>query len=1778
MPAPLSLPPCALCPRARPEQAESCCQACETWFCSGHGFPGARLCVGCSPECLWRDHLQDRLGGSSEMEEALTLSLQQKRNIALQIKQNQILARNSRRVEAGSVCVRECNLLHVLPPPLRSSSFPRSIQHDVPEEEAVCSPVLDLLKVLHPHPRDSALEFDPHSHVYTWCGNPTKGSVTSLIKLCARSFNPSETIRGMRAGANWPRVGYLKPYMSLALLEQVRAMRNSEALVSALAQLPLSDTRVVAACRQFAQEQPAYEHVKDMVSLSDEEILDKWETHRKKASRLGTRMHSNIEAFLNCGSIRPCTVELSKAVDFFRSFFLERGLTLYRTEWQVYATDENLAGSIDCVARAVSGQVVLLDWKRSKDLAERTQSYGRLMSWPLDTVPDCAVQHYNLQLNVYAWILERYYSCRVASMYVVGFHPEDPTFVHQVPLMVEQTERLMAFQRSRAGQDRCGGAHAHPLEQQAEVGAASIMGVTQDRLAQAGASFPSVAPAGDRSFQGMWAQAGAATFPDMPMQAGSASFQGVQAQAGAQAQANAQVIQGVQVPANTQHLRASQDRCGGASQASEGAPRSHVLEDSVDENDLLTQLELLISPASENGLPQAESEELLLMTHPQSQIADLPAPSAADLTSCKKRRLLHGAAESNSLFERSFTEFHTQAQEILQNIDVPAQCVMYSIVGQSKQVLDAVRREHEACSPQQHVWPEQLVRIVAAASVMPRIRVSDAHLREHILLLWLMQGDRFLRCHRGTCYLYNEAGAFQAYRGCPSEQTVARVKEFILHLEGLLKLLPPTTDRSLRSIVAASDTLLQDASGDVEELLDSCTRAAVFTDAERRAKARVPDVGEGGPAESLNAQHQDWTSTAAQVVNKLSLTLQREIMDDKIYALLNEWCETPHKQQAGVAYADCCTRYDVSGNVTMVPADPSNDIYYYVPHRLRPELPDPVLKAALQRLQKFFQETFWLNIDVFTCCQAAQALAKRGLNIDRCFIGVSPGGVGQSLYSAHLNAVYAHNHAYIDPNIWYDDQELRKQVEQFASCFILTAQEAPETAKRMREDLYKKTMSGDGIAGRRPYGYVTRMIELSGWKRMEVNNIMPFKGVTESNFNSILRRSFVWKPKARFANPDYLRRHYPDAHLDGFFAKDPSLKDFLVSGPAVASSLQLQFGFELAHTREECVQLIENYVSAGGDAGLTENKMREACGLSPRSDAAVANPVLRRDSSSQEAEEKKQEFVAIVQAVIDHLWSKNSSSAVMTATGFSYVKLPPNSPKMARAKLVEVMLDQKYLLKITSRTNKEFLIPFLQSKAEAVSKYVALPDQPPAQVAYPEIWHLDCLQAYATASPTREHNIITIVGCLDAAVKRVAKKHGKKSEAEKLYQAKLTEMRESIEKCEQKIADCLAAATRFAAGSQSPRQRQTSKKAPVLNWTTTYRMNPNLGIRGHRYCSELSAQGCPHRLLFYLCPDTIDLDIENAFFSIMFQFLQKLDLSGEAHTLVEKVLRQCAQERKQICTQQLRVCESAGKKVLLQCVHGGVPEKDLSGKEIIKQLQQVCMYLKWIAISACPELYEARASDPACASPENSVLALLYQALEDSVLDAWLQCILQRNCQHVSLHFDGIRIILPPNLSAEQLCNECMEHIANATAFKLSIRVKQHYLLLEEVARACVCISQDTLAPCFEKAGNCIPAALAFLFEDWARVQVWLQQASAENEAAERHKCRNYRACASESDFCLRPSLGLQVVCPGRFLLHTEAPWPRSMRSHPNFGSGRLRDLHQIESLFSNPGSIPCSC
>ena len=64
---------------------------------------------------------------------------------------------------------------------------------------------------------------------------------------------------------------------------------------------------------------------------------------------------------------------------------------------------------------------------------------------------------------------------------------------------------------------------------------------------------------------------------------------------------------------------------------------------------------------------------------------------------------------------------------------------------------------------------------------------------------------------------------------------------------------------------------------------------------------------------------------------------------------------------------------------------------------------------------------------------------------------------GQSLYSLHLAAMFGHNHAFFDPSVWHDE-ELRKQVEGFACCCVITGQEAPESSRKLHLnlDLYKK--------------------------------------------------------------------------------------------------------------------------------------------------------------------------------------------------------------------------------------------------------------------------------------------------------------------------------------------------------------------------------------------------------------------------------------------------------------------------------------------------------------------------------------------------------------------------------------------------------------------------------------------------------------------------------------------------------------------------------------------------
>ena len=584
-----------------------------------------------------------------------------------------------------------------------------------------------------------------------------------------------------------------------------------------------------------------------------------------------------------------------------------------------------------------------------------------------------------------------------------------------------------------------------------------------------------------------------------------------------------------------------------------------------------------------------------------SQLHSEPAPAVKpeaadqqelqDLQSLtKRRRLTPAAMKTSGAFDNLFEELSAATAGALPQIPP------HQPAPRQRTVLQHTTHLLEFVKQRQPSWSDTLVRAAAAGLTVYRTRYQDLFVRDYVALLWIMEGERYLRSHNGTCYLYHEHGAFEAFRGIPPESTFARVKPFLLTLEGMFRTLSPSTGRSDDAVLNGIAQTLQQHNHE-PEYFEACRDAALY-----------PPERPGRAAATRSRQQEDeapnpadgWPCVVANMISKIAGPLQKDLLDERrLLQFVVEWCETPSSRQAGVAFADACLLYDRSPDeiCTFVDPSPSNNIYIRIPHALR----DPVLRVAQERFELFVRQTFWCNEDFFGCCLAAQALAKRGENVDRCFIGESAGGTGQSLYSSHLAAVYKHNHAFIDPNLWHNEDELRKQIESFATSFIITAQEKPESNKTFREDLYKKMISADDLAGRKPYGYVTRMLRITGWKRIETNAVMTFKGVAESNFNSVLRRSLVWNPQSVFVDKEFLDKSYPDAAPDGIFPKDPCLREFLESGPAIAASLHQQLGFERRHSRDVCRKMIEAYAASG----CTERKMRNACGLLPQTEKAA---------------------------------------------------------------------------------------------------------------------------------------------------------------------------------------------------------------------------------------------------------------------------------------------------------------------------------------------------------------------------------------------------------------------------------------------------------------------------------------------------------------------------------------------------------------------------------------------
>ena len=241
----------------------------------------------------------------------------------------------------------------------------------------------------HPCPRESRILFREHDHKYFVDGTLVPRSVTGLLHEYSTPFDSARALASMKRGRDWD------------------------------------------AKRSGMEEQG--------LGTSDADILEMWRRNADLQSKRGQLLHHHAELLMNGVAVEePHSPEFKQVREICRALLL-RGMTPHRTELCIFHCGLRVAGQIDALFLDANWKLVIVDWKRVRNL--RSEGFDPLR-YPLDRMPDSNYWIYSLQLNMYRYILETEYAHNVSGMFLAVVHPDQP-----LPRLIE-VPRLEAEMRA----------------------------------------------------------------------------------------------------------------------------------------------------------------------------------------------------------------------------------------------------------------------------------------------------------------------------------------------------------------------------------------------------------------------------------------------------------------------------------------------------------------------------------------------------------------------------------------------------------------------------------------------------------------------------------------------------------------------------------------------------------------------------------------------------------------------------------------------------------------------------------------------------------------------------------------------------------------------------------------------------------------------------------------------------------------------------------------------------------------------------------------------------------------------------------------------------------------------------------------------------------------------------------------------------------------------------------------------------------------------------------
>ena len=518
---------------------------------------------------------------------------------------------------------------------------------------------------------------------------------------------------------------------------------------------------------------------------------------------------------------------------------------------------------------------------------------------------------------------------------------------------------------------------------------------------------------------------------------------------------------------------------------------------------------------------------------------------------------------------------------------------------------------------------------------------------------------------------------------------------------------------------------------------------------------------------------------------------------------------------------------------------------------------------------------------------------------------------------------------------------------------------------------------------------------------------------------------------SQFRDADFLRMH---GKMDepGVFVRDPALKVFLKSGPAVAATLTLLRGFLYARSYHDCLDIMEAYVVRGGDGGITRKSLLQACGLT---EAEVPRLDSQQPLSKVTGQPTKTE-------PFDPLAGETATRVKQSDELLQW--LLKNEKDLVTKDLLKRVRNIAWLGKASDRDSvfvswatKMNWIPI---GCRGLYRDAWVPCVPLQNSTADICPNLETMEGHSFPESYDVAGIRTLLShttILTLNYDIFAQYHDAYAATQQPKKGKANAQQNSI------ISDCADAKDKLqdrkaTLNELAQLSGQCSPDAALLRVRVQYKQH--YGLRTRRYACSFGAQRMSRAELVQICPHTVDLDIHNCAFTLLAQLLDRMRIDSALPTFQFTAIREVAQDRAAVCAA-MGTSESHGKELLTKALNGSslatVPD---TARDTLKRLSDEGRALRWLATHVFRQQHAEWCTPTNNRKwPESTALHHLWTMVEDYVLEAWTTFAMARNPTHLSLHFDGIRIDRNTITDPAAFADECSEHIHKTTGYKVTI-------------------------------------------------------------------------------------------------------------------------------------------